>query len=72
MINNIIESITMLIWNLKEGYGFNMSFVDGDGLTNLVRYVQFRSDFREALLVLLLAVLVMIAMYLVTKVFSKD
>lgn len=49
MLNSIIDSITMLVWNLKEGYGFNMTSIEGVGLSNLFKYLQFRNNVEGAI-----------------------
>lgn len=68
MLNSIIDRITMLVWNLKEGNGFNMTSVKGVGLTNLLTYLNFKSQMEGAIIMFIGVVCLLSIGYCMYKV----
>lgn len=72
MIQFITDLITTFVWNLKEGYGLNITTTHYADFDKFVDFVIFRHNVEQAVCYTVYILVVIMIGYLVYKLTEKD
>lgn len=72
MLQNIIDTIAMLTWNLKEGNGFNMTSVNGVGIGQFFEWVSWQNRIEGAVFMMFGLISLTIIIVLIINVVCED